>query len=199
MPLQEYRAQRNFDETREPSGKDRGQRLPTEPIFVIQEHHASHLHYDFRLESDGVLKSWAVPKEPTLDPTVKRLAIQVEDHPLDYATFEGTIPRGQYGAGTVTIWDHGTFESPSGQEPALPSVSEAIDAGHIEFVLHGKKLQGKFVLIRMKDRAKARPQWLLIKMKDEFAQASPSNPGAHSRGRTQPKLPQEAPKASTST
>lgn len=171
MPLNEYRAKRDFRKTREPSGKGAGKRQ-CQPIFVVQEHHASHLHYDFRLEADGVLKSWAVPKEPTLDPSIKRLAVQVEDHPLGYATFEGTIPKGQYGGGTVSIWDHGTFENAMAEKSAPQTVSEAIENGHLEVDLHGKKLRGKFALIRMKDRGTAKPQWLLIKMKE--AEPAPS-------------------------
>src|SRR5689334_10104218 len=167
MPLSEYRAKRDFHKTREPSGSDGAATPHQRPIFVVQEHHASHLHYDFRLEADGVLKSWAVPKEPTLDPAAKRLAVQVEDHPIGYATFEGSIPEGEYGGGTVSIWDHGTFESPSGSQ----GVSRAIESGRLEFVLEGEKLRGKFTLIRMKARGRGKPQWLLIKSRDEFARA----------------------------
>jgi bifunctional non-homologous end joining protein LigD len=170
MPIDEYRARRDFLKTREPSG--RGATEPhRRPIFVVQEHHASHLHYDFRLEADGVLKSWAVPKGPSLDPTVKRLAVQVEDHPLGYASFEGTIPRGQYGGGEVRIWDRGTYESLMEEKSPQQTAGEAIDAGRIEFVLHGARLKGKFVLVRMRARGKGKPQWLLMKMKDEFASA----------------------------
>ncbi|MDG3008060.1 non-homologous end-joining DNA ligase [Paludisphaera mucosa] len=172
MPLNEYEAKRDFRKTREPSGAGRPgskSKPHARPIFVVQEHHASHLHYDFRLEADGVLKSWAVPKEPTLDPSVKRLAVEVEDHPLGYATFAGTIPQGQYGGGTVAIWDHGTYDDLSAEK----SVSAAIAAGRLEFALHGGKLNGRFALVRMRARGRGKPQWLLIKMKDEFA-ATPS-------------------------
>jgi bifunctional non-homologous end joining protein LigD len=163
MLLEEYRARRDFRKTREPSAEEA--QSQTLPIFVVQEHHASQLHYDFRLEADGVLKSWAIPKGPSFDPTVKRLAIQVEDHPLGYATFEGTIPQGQYGGGRVIIWDHGTYESVSGEK----TVAEAIASGRLEIVMHGERLKGRFTLIRMKGRGKGKPQWLLIKRKDEFA------------------------------
>jgi bifunctional non-homologous end joining protein LigD len=168
MPLGEYRAKRDFTKTREPSG-DKGRGPHKLPIFVVQEHRASHLHYDFRLEAEGVLKSWSVPKGPSLDPAVKRLAVQVEDHPLGYASFEGTIPEGQYGGGTVKIWDRGTYEGLVDDEgPGPRTVAEAIEAGRLEFVMHGELLKGRFALVRMKDRGRGKPQWLLIKSKDEF-------------------------------
>ena len=133
------------------------------PIFVVQEHHARRLHYDFRLEVDGVLKSWAVPKGPSTDPTQKRLAVQVADHPLAYATFAGTIPAGQYGAGTVTIWDQGTYDNVLAERPVPQTVPEGMTAGHLELVLYGTKLQGQFALIRMHGTGRGQQQWLLIK------------------------------------
>src|SRR5207302_9675076 len=136
------------------------------------EHHASRLHYDFRLEADGVLKSWAVPREPSLDPSQKRLAVRVEDHPLAYATFKGTIPEGQYGAGTVKIWDHGTYDNLLADKAEPQSVTEGIDAGRLEFALHGERLNGRFALIRMKGMGRGKDNWLLIKMKDEFARSA---------------------------
>jgi bifunctional non-homologous end joining protein LigD len=169
MTLERYHAKRDFRKTTEPAtGRERGHR---QPIFVVQEHHASRLHYDFRLEADGVLKSWAVPKEPSRDPAQKRLAVHVEDHPLSYASFEGTIPEGQYGAGTVSIWDHGTYDNLLAEKGPPKTVAEGIDEGRLEIALHGEKLQGKFALVRMKGRGRCKENWLLIKMRDEFARA----------------------------
>ena len=128
------------------------------PRFVIQKHRASALHYDFRLEDEGVLKSWAVPKGPSLDPGVKRLAMAVEDHPIGYAGFEGVIPAGEYGGGTVMVWDQGTYE------PETPDVSAALRRGELKFTLNGKKLRGGWVLLRTDGR-----RWLLIKRKDAAA------------------------------
>src|SRR5580658_3376122 len=158
-PLGEYRRKRKFEETSEPRGKGRargGNR------FVVQEHHARRLHYDFRLEIDGVLKSWAVPKGPSLNPSDKRLAIQTEDHPLEYGKFHGEIPAGHYGAGQVSIWDNGTFE----MEGNL-SASEQLARGELKLVLHGRKLAGSFVLVKI--RGKEGKEWLLIKHSDAFA------------------------------
>jgi bifunctional non-homologous end joining protein LigD len=171
MALETYRAKRDFRVTPEPGPRAREARPSRghkKSIFVIQEHHASRLHYDFRLEADGVLKSWAVPKQPSLDPADKRLAVHVEDHPLDYASFKGRIPEGQYGAGMVYIWDKGTYENLS-----TVSIAKAIDAGRLEVLLHGKKLKGRFALVRMrKDQSKGKDNWLLIKMRDGFARSS---------------------------
>ena len=132
-------------------------------IFVVHEHHARRLHYDFRLEVEGVLKSWAVPKGPSMDPAHKRLAVQVEDHALAYATFTGTIPEGQYGAGTVTIWDQGTYDNLRTDQ----TVMEGIAAGRLEFALDGKQLQGRFGLIRMRGKGRGHAHWLLMKMHEE--------------------------------
>jgi len=146
MMLQDYRAKRNFALTSEPAGevKETGQRR-----FVVQEHHARNRHYDLRLEMDGVLRSWAVPKGPPLINGVRRLAVQVEDHPIDYIDFEGIIPEGQYGAGTVSIWDRGNY------------TLEKSNPGELTIILHGKKLGGRYVLVR----SKKRPQyWLMFKL-----------------------------------
>lgn len=181
MALEEYRAKRNFRKTAEPTAQvGKGHR---QPIFVIQEHHASHLHYDFRLEADGVLKSWAVPKEPSLDPSQKRLAVRVEDHPLAYASFKGTIPEGQYGAGVVHIWDQGTYENLLADKPIPQTVTEGIEADRLEFVLHGQKLQGRFALVRMRGKGRGKENWLLIKMTDEFAQHAPAGQPAGGKGK----------------
>jgi bifunctional non-homologous end joining protein LigD len=164
MPLAEYRKKRKFDETPEPDGATKATKGNS---FVVQKHHATQLHYDFRLEIDGVLVSWAVPKGPSMNTKDKRLAMQVEDHPLDYGGFEGTIPEGNYGAGTVMVWDNGTWE-PEGEKPA----AEQLETGDFKFTLDGKKLKGSFVLVhtgkRSADPRRAR-QWLLIKHRDEYA------------------------------
>ena len=154
-PLKDYVKKRRFDKTPEPRGKiaPRSQRR-----FVIQKHRASALHYDFRLEADRVLKSWAVPKGPSLDPADKRLAMEVEDHPVEYGGFEGIIPEGEYGGGTVMLWDTGTYT------PDTDDVGKALRAGELRFTLEGKKLRGGWVLVRTGGR-----KWLLIKRTDAAA------------------------------
>lgn len=164
MSLATYRQKRNFRNTPEPSGAKKETARGQEPRFVIQKHDATRLHYDFRLEADGVLKSWAVPKGPSLDPGQKRLAVEVEDHPLDYGGFEGVIPAGQYGAGPVLLWDQGTWSLEKAR-----SFDAAYRAGKIEFELSGEKLQGHWVLVRTHGAAAKKPQWLLIKRSDSFA------------------------------
>lgn len=157
MTLDEYRRKRSFDKTPEPPPKPASSKGAR---FFVQRHHATRLHYDLRLEAGGTLKSWAVPKGPTLDPAEKRLAVLVEDHPIDYGNFEGTIPAGNYGAGSVTVWDRGTYEL-LGDE----SFEQQLERGDLKFQLHGHKLMGTFALARMKDRGKGN-EWLLIKKKD---------------------------------
>jgi bifunctional non-homologous end joining protein LigD len=175
MALKRYRDKRDFAKTPEPPPPPKRKPARHQPIFVVQEHHASRLHYDFRLEADGVLKSWAVPKGPSTNPAQKRLAVHVEDHPLAYATFTGTIPAGQYGAGTVTIWDQGTYDNLLADQSVPQTVTQGIGAGHLEFALHGKKLQGRFALIRMRGKGLGKEHWLLMKMQDAFAH--PEEPG----------------------
>jgi bifunctional non-homologous end joining protein LigD len=174
--LTEYRRKRDFTRTREPSGEK--VLSPTRPgrlRFVIQKHAATRLHFDLRLELDGVMKSWAVPKGPSLDPSVKRLAMEVEDHPIDYNSFEGTIPQGEYGGGTVMLWDRGTYSSDAAASPEEEeeSIREGLKRGDLKVTFQGDRLHGSFALIRMKfarDRSSsAKPQWLLIKHRDEFA------------------------------
>src|SRR5437773_3184531 len=174
--LAEYRKKRDFTRTHEPSGeKPVAPPLAGRLRFVIQKHAASHLHFDLRLELDGVMKSWAVPKGPSLDPSVKRLAMQVEDHPIDYNTFEGTIPKGEYGGGTVMLWDRGTYSSDIATSPKeeVDAIREGLKRGDLKITFHGERLHGSFALVRMKwsrDKSSAaKPQWLLIKHRDEFA------------------------------
>lgn len=168
MALKDYNEKRKFDETSEPKGK--AKKSKDQLIFVIQRHAASRLHYDFRLEMQGVLKSWAVPKGPSLDPKDKRLAMMVEDHPYDYKDFEGNIPEGNYGAGQVEVWDSGTYE-PLDETSKLSNERELLKelkTGSLKFILHGKKLKGEFALVKMKNAENN--AWLLIKHKDDFAE-----------------------------
>jgi bifunctional non-homologous end joining protein LigD len=163
--LSTYRKKRDFSVTSEPKG-DRLHKETQNLSFVVQKHAAPHLHYDFRLESAGVLRSWALPKGPSLNSEDKRLAAQTEDHPLDYQNFEGIIPAGEYGAGTVLIWDKGIYEL----LPKNSSFRAAYRAGHLKINLKGKKLKGEFILQRIKEEDK--PQWLLIKLKDKYEDAT---------------------------
>ena len=172
MALEQYRAKRNFDATPEPR--------PTAPrpgegtSFVVQKHDATRLHYDFRLELDGVLKSWAVTKGPSLVPGEKRLAVEVEDHPLEYGSFEGTIPKGEYGGGAVLVWDRGTW-APIGDP------HKGLAKGHLDFELNGEKLKGRWHLVRMRGRPRDKHEnWLLIKGDDEFARSEDA--AGHSGG-----------------
>jgi bifunctional non-homologous end joining protein LigD len=180
MPLENYQKKRNFDSTSEPKAESfgtgessLGEATPIKSKdtlkFVIHKHFASRLHFDLRLELDGVLKSWAVPKGPSINPKDKKLAVMVEDHPLEYKDFEGIIPEGNYGAGKVYIWDYGTYHALDTDDMQQSSriLREGLEKGHITFILNGEKLKGEFALIRLK---KASPKdWLLIKKNDEFA------------------------------
>ncbi|MGN6124740.1 MAG: DNA polymerase ligase N-terminal domain-containing protein, partial [Sphingomonas oligoaromativorans] len=164
-PLEAYNAKRDFTKTAEPKGvrhRDTGR------LFIVQKHDATRLHWDFRLEMDGVLKSWAVTRGPSLDPNDKRLAVRTEDHPMSYAGFEGTIPKGEYGGGTVMLWDKGTWEAVGGKDP-----TRTIDEGHIHVILHGERMKGEWLLVRMKPRpGEKRENWLLRKIEDAHAGAS---------------------------
>jgi bifunctional non-homologous end joining protein LigD len=168
MPFEDYRNKRKFAETPEPAGRSR--RSNSRQIFVVQKHAASHLHYDFRLAIDGVLVSWAVPKGPSMNPAEKRLAIRTEDHPLEYAEFEGVIPQGLYRVGTVMVWDTGSYEPLDGNPP-----SKQLARGKIDVVLHGTKLRGGFTLFQTGMRptdASQKERWLLVKHRDEYADPS---------------------------
>src|SRR3954469_21778655 len=190
MPLERYRQKRDFGKTPEPAG-DPGATGGT-GRFVVQRHRATRLHYDFRLEIDGVLVSWAVPKGPTLDNTIRRMAVHVEDHPIEYFDFEGTIPARQYGAGDVIVWDWGTWEP----EAETPDPRRAVEDGELKFVLHGTKVRGRFTIVRTSRRPGSAPatafeddseQWLLIKKRDADAVAgwdAEDHPRSVKTGRT---------------
>jgi bifunctional non-homologous end joining protein LigD len=189
MSLNEYARKRSFQSTPEP--KPAEQPIPAAgKTFCVQRHDATRLHYDFRLEIDGTLKSWAIPKGPTLDPAAKRLAAMVEDHPLEYGSFEGDIPAGNYGAGSVMLWDRGTYELLGDK-----SAQEQLARGDFKFKLHGEKLKGEFAIVHMKVRGKGN-EWLLLKKKD--AEARPGwdvEQYAHSvvTGRTQQEIAKDMP------
>lgn len=162
--LDTYRAKRDFNQTSEPAGGNKHARK-TGNGYLIQKHEARNLHFDFRLEHDGVLKSWAIPRGPSMDPGDKRLAVRTEDHPIEYGAFEGSIPKGQYGGGTVMLWDEGTWEP-------LEDPEEGFKTGKLKFVIHGKRLQGGFALVRLRSdtgRKQGKENWLLIKEKDKHA------------------------------
>lgn len=172
--LTEYRKKRDFRVTAEPEGgTEHEHHAPSTLQFVIQKHAASHLHFDLRLELDGVMKSWAVPKGPAPDPTIKRLAMQVEDHPMEYNAFEGTIPEGEYGGGTVMLWDVGTYEPEKGG--GEDGVREGLKKGDLKVIFHGKRMKGSWVLVRTRGwgsgSSSSKPSWLLIKHKDAHAEA----------------------------
>jgi bifunctional non-homologous end joining protein LigD len=163
-PLATYNKKRDFAKTAEPAGK-RGAKRGKGLIFMVQKHDASRLHYDLRLELEGTLKSWAVTRGPSLDPADKRLAVRTEDHPMSYATFEGTIPKGEYGGGTVMLWDRGVWLPHPDKDPV-----KTLEEGHLHFTLEGERMKGEWIMIRMKPRGKERGEnWLLRKIEDEFA------------------------------
>lgn len=168
MKLETYNKKRDFNKTAEPEGKTA--KSGRELRFVVQKHDASRLHYDFRLEIDGVLVSWAVPKGPSADTSVKRLAVQTEDHPMSYIDFEGLIPKGQYGGGTVMVWDIGTFhaEGYEDKKESHQALKKQLKDGDIKVVLNGQKMKGSWHIFRLKDKEK---EWLLVKGKDEYANA----------------------------
>lgn len=166
--LDEYQRKRDFTKTAEPPGKKTGS--GPQLVFVVQKHAATRLHFDLRLELDGVMKSWAVPKGPSMDPGEKRLAMEVEDHPIEYNSFEGIIPKGQYGGGTVMIWDQGIYSYGDVDQPPLEGLRRGYASGDLKFVMLGERLKGSFVLVRMKGKKTSGREWLLIKHKDEYAE-----------------------------
>jgi bifunctional non-homologous end joining protein LigD len=168
--LTEYRRKRDFRKTAEPEGGSARKKADKKLAFVIQKHAATRLHYDLRLELDDVMKSWAVPKGPSADPSIKRLAMQVEDHPMEYNSFEGTIPKGEYGGGTVMIWDQGWYEPEKGG--GEDGVREGLASGDLKVIFHGKRMKGSWVLVRTRGwgRGSDKPSWLLIKHRDKYVQ-----------------------------
>ncbi|MBN1549043.1 3'-phosphoesterase [Candidatus Babeliales bacterium] len=163
--LSRYRNRRDFKQSPEPHRTPR-QNLKRKNRFVIQKHAARNLHYDFRLQVGNVLKSWAVPKGPSINPADKRLAIPTDDHPLAYATFEGVIPKDNYGAGVVMVWDIGTYKNITKHDGKAISMARGYREGHLEFELYGKKLRGKFALVQTESKYKGKQYWLLVKMRD---------------------------------
>jgi len=190
--LDVYRKRRNFTKSPEPTGKKVVSQAKA-PVFVIHKHAASHLHYDVRIEVGGVLKSWAVPKGVSADPAQKRLAIPTEDHPYDYARFEGVIPEGNYGAGTVMIWDHGTYRNIKQKDGKLVPMDQCIKNGRIEIWMEGKKLKGGYALVRT--QLQGGKQWLMLKMNDEYANRSgkkfPNQDRSAVSGRTMDQIAKE--------
>ena len=168
--LAAYRAKRSFRDTPEPPPR-KGRGRQRQPTFVIQQHDATAMHFDFRLEVDGVLKSWAVPRGPSMNPRDKRLAMPTEDHPMAYGSFEGVIPKGQYGAGPVIVWDAGTFGNLTERDGHEVPMGEALRNGHAKFWLEGRKLRGGWALTRTPVGGSAREKWLLVKLKDDEADA----------------------------
>src|SRR5438067_9401262 len=190
--LKTYRKKRDFRNTPEPKGKSTGKR-GKKSIFVIHKHAATKLHYDFRLQVGRALKSWAVPKGPSLNPKDKRMAAEVEDHPLGYAEFEGVIPKGEYGAGTVMVWDTGSYRNVTKRDDKKIPITKALKRGHVAVLLDGKKIKGGYALSRIAKGKK--PRWLLVKMRDEKADArrKPTKPEAKSAltGRTMQQIKKE--------
>jgi len=194
--LRTYRKKRDFRHTPEPGGRRGGAKKASgkrKPIFVIQKHAARQMHYDFRLQVGRALKSWAVPKGPSLNPNDKRMAAQVEDHPLGYARFEGVIPKGEYGAGTVMVWDTGTYRNVTKKDDKEVPITKALKRGHVAVWLDGKKLKGAYALSRIAKGKK--PRWLLVKMTDEKADArrkpTKSETKSALTGRTMQKIKKE--------
>jgi bifunctional non-homologous end joining protein LigD len=166
--LSEYHRKRDFSKTAEPKGG--AAPVNQQLVFVVQKHAATRLHYDLRLELDGVMKSWAVPKGPSMNPADKRLAMEVEDHPIEYNTFEGTIPKGQYGGGTVMLWDRGIYTYGNTDLEPAAGLRKGLAKGDLKFVLLGERLKGSFVLVRTKRGDRGKNEWLLIKHKDDYAE-----------------------------